>query len=224
MQLLNAFVSHNWHSELVIDMPCLLWDRASGCHGNCISCLGVPQAVSSLAQPNITSHIFCVGARIVGQMSLADMSVWTLNNDQRIWSCWSEASGPLNNLMSNWMCECCSACAFPRLWSLSGGVHVLDEPEVAGMHGGAVPRLKVSWSFWCSRPAGSLLHQDVQPIEDQLGLLLKWSLHSSGKSVFALRPKWAIVFCFATSGLVKALGWTFRGCSVNGLLILCVPP
>lgn len=44
----------------MIDMPYLLWDTASGCHGNCISCLGAPQAVASLAQSNVTSHIFFV--------------------------------------------------------------------------------------------------------------------------------------------------------------------
>lgn len=183
MQLLNTFVSRNWHSGLVIDMPCLLWDTASGCHGNCISCLGAPGAVASLAQSNVTSHI-CLRWRqsclnFFGVLS--DMSARTINGDR---GSWSKHQVPR---VSNWMRKCCSACVAPRLCSLSGGIHTLEDPEVAGVHGGAGPRLKVSWASWCSRPAGSLLQQDVQPIEEQLGLLLKWSLHSSGKSVFALR-------------------------------------
>lgn len=195
-------------------MPHLLWDTASGCHGNCISCLGAPQAVASLAQCNITSHIFCVEQKRAHKQWVCEPQtlIRTIRSPE-------PSHVKLDAVEARVLLRLCvSQVVFAKQRRSRVGVH----GGGGGGGGGGVPGLKVRWPCWCSQPAGSLLHQDVQPIEEQLGLL-KWSLHSSGKSVFALRPKWAIVCSFATSGLVKALGWSFRGCSVNGLLSLCVP-
>lgn len=76
-------------------MSYLLWETASGCHGNCISCLDAPQAVASLAQSKVTSNIFCVGAR-AGWISLASRPtrLWTMNNIRE--------SDQSNDAMSNW--------------------------------------------------------------------------------------------------------------------------